>query len=168
MVILEPLLWGACRFRKSRHQLLIGLRLFSFTFSWLEKAGVCHCSCKPHKGWNPVLVLVSAKVQNHKCHDKKRHLWNGKASSNITVVSCHPRALSDEDAGGNNIPFRGAEVRMKMWLWRERFQSCPGRRLQAEAMVQVLQLPQALSEFPSQHELETSQNQANSPGKVDL
>lgn len=57
---------------------------------------------------------------------------------------------------------------MKMWLKRERFQSYPGRRLQAEAMVEVLQLPQALSEFLSQHELEMSQNQANSPGKADL
>lgn len=107
-------------------------------------------------------------MQNHKCHDKKRHLWNRKASSNITAVSCHPRALLDEDAGGNNIPFRGAEVRMKMYLKRERFQSYPGRRLQAEAMGEVLQLPQALSDFLSQHELEMSQNQANSPGKVDL
>lgn len=32
----------------------------------------------------------------------------------------------------------------------------------------MLPLPQAFSEFLSQHELETSQNQANSPGDIDL
>lgn len=35
-------------------------------------------------------------------------------------------------------------------------------------MVEMLPLPQAFSEFLSQHELETSQNQANSPGDIDL
>lgn len=35
-------------------------------------------------------------------------------------------------------------------------------------MVEVLQLPQALSEFHSQHELETSQNRADSPGEAEL
>lgn len=58
---------------------------------------------------------------------------------------------------------------MKMWPRRQtEISDCAGRRLQAEAMVEVLPLPQVLSEFLSQHELETSQNQANSPGEVDL
>lgn len=34
--------------------------------------------------------------------------------------------------------------------------------------MEVLRLPQALSEFLSQHELETSQNRANSPGEAEL
>lgn len=47
------------------------------------------------------------------------------------------------------------------------------RAVQAEGSrqrqwLEVLQLPQVFSEFLSQHELEMSQNQVNSPGKVDL
>jgi len=53
---------------------------------------------------------------------------------------------------------------MEIWSWG----ACPGRRLRAEAVVEVLRLPQALSEFHSQHELETSQNQAKSPGEAEL
>lgn len=35
---------------------------FYFTFPWLEKAGVYHCTCKTQKGWNTVLVsLLSAQ-----------------------------------------------------------------------------------------------------------
>ena len=44
------------------HQLHSALGLFPFTFSWLEKAGVYCCTCKPHGGLNTILVsLVSVK-----------------------------------------------------------------------------------------------------------
>lgn len=55
-----------------------------------------------------------------------------------------------------------------MWLRRQTEnselsrQEAPGRGNGGDAVTS-----QALSEFLSQHELETSQNQANSPGEVD-
>lgn len=44
------------------HQSQSSPGLVPFTFSWLERGAVYHCTCEPHGGLNTVLVsLVSVK-----------------------------------------------------------------------------------------------------------